>query len=103
MKNNSKAATMSANITIVVIALMTIIGEIVKPFKDLLASVPPVGHHWVTKGIISVILFALLYFVLGKVFEEEKSGEIKGAMSTVIVTVLSGLAILIFYVLHYSA
>jgi hypothetical protein len=102
MKNTSKAATMSANITIAVIALMTIISEIAKPFKDLLTSVPPVSHHWVTKGIISVILFAVLYFVFGKVFEEKKSGEIEGAMSTVIVTIVSGLAILIFYILHYT-
>ena len=93
---------MSANISIAVIALMTIIGEISSPFKDFLASIPPVNHHWVTKGIISVILFVLLYFVFGMIFGEEKSGEPKGVMSTVIVTILSGLAILIFYILHYT-
>lgn len=101
MKNKTKAATTSASVSIAVIALMTIIGELVSPFKDFLASIPPVYHHWVTKGVFSFILFIALFFILGTVFGEEKSGKPQGVMATVVVTVLSGLAILIFYVIHF--
>lgn len=99
MKKKTKAASISASISIAVIALLTIIGELSAPFKDFLQSVT--GHHWVTKGIFSFVLFVVLLFILGAVFGEDKSEEPRGIYTTVIVTVLSGLAIAIFYIIHY--
>lgn len=99
MKKKTKAASISASISIAVIALLTIIGELVAPFKNFLQSVT--GHHWVTKGIFSFVLFIVLLFILGAVFGEDKSEEPQGIYTTVIVTVLSGVSIAIFYIIHY--
>ena len=57
------------------------------------------GHHWIGKSVLSVILFALLYFLFAK-FGNDKF-TLKDLWWLIGVTVVSGLAIVIFYVLHF--
>ena len=99
MNKKTKAASISASISIAVIALLTIMGELVAPFKDFMQSVT--GHHWVTKGVFSFVLFIVLLLILSAVLKKDKSEEPRGIYATVVVTLLSGLAIAIFYIAHY--
>lgn len=99
MKNVTKAASWSASLSIVAVVILTVVGELVAPFKSFLASIT--GHHWVTKGVFEVAFFFVLFLIFASVFKKEEKGKPRGIYATMIVTILSGIAILLFYVLHY--
>jgi hypothetical protein len=93
---NSKALTRAAALTIALIAVATIGSELAGSFKQLLSSIG--GHHWIGKSVLSVVFFGLLYLIFSKVSDDNLALRDTGVL---IVTVLiSGLAILGFYVLH---
>jgi hypothetical protein len=93
---NSKALTRAAALTIALIAVATIGSELAGSFKQLLSSIG--GHHWIGKSVLSVVFFGLLYLIFSKVSDDNLALRDTGVL---IVTVLiSGLAILGFYVLY---
>ena len=93
-------ATALARSTIGVIIFITVItiwAEMSSGLKGALAAVT--GHHWVTKSVFSVILFAILAFAFNKMPEAERiDRELEYVLGA---TVIGGLAIFIFYVLHF--
>ena len=97
MKLNMKSLTSSTIYTIVIITLATIISELSKPFKEFLASIT--GHHWVSKSILSLIFFVLVYY-LGSKFCGDKS-DFSAGKKVFITTIVSSLVIFLFYVWHY--
>ena len=93
---NSKALTRAAAVSIALIATATIGSELSGAFKQLLSSIG--GHHWIGKSVLSVVVFGLLYLVFSKISDRRFTLKDTGLLiGTVIV---SGLAILIFYVMH---
>ena len=93
---NSKALTRAAAVTIALIAAATIGSELSASFKELLSSIG--GHHWIGKSVLSIVFFGLLYLLFSKVSDDRFTLKDTGLLiGTVIV---SGLAILIFYVSH---
>lgn len=93
---NSKALTRAAAVTIALVAVVTMGSELSAPFKELLSSIG--GHHWIGKSVLSLVFFGLLYLFFSKVSDDRFTLKDTGLLiGTVIV---SGLAILIFYVLH---
>ena len=95
MKFNIKALTISTIITVMAITLITIIGELSEPFKNLLKDIS--GHHWLTKSIFSLILFIALYFLFLKI-KDYKEYNTKDVVITV---VLSSLALFLFFTWHF--
>lgn len=93
---NVRALTRSAAITVAFIAAATIGSELSSSFKGLLSLIG--GHHWIGKSVLSIVLFCLLPLALSKVMDEELS--LKDTWWLIGTVVLSGLAILIFYVMH---
>ena len=93
---NSKAITRAAAATIALIATATIGSELSAAFKQLLSTIG--GHHWIGKSVLSVVFFGLLSLVFTKVSDDRFALKDTGLLvGTVFV---SGLAILIFYVMH---
>ena len=93
---NSKALTRAAAVTIALVAVATMGSELSAPFKELLSSIG--GHHWIGKSVLSLVFFGLLYLFFSKVSDDRFTLKDTGLLiGTVIV---SGLEILIFYVLH---
>lgn len=93
---NSKALTRAAAFTIAWIALATIGSELSASFKQLLSLIG--GHHWIGKSVLSILFFGVLYLVFARYSDDKLSlRDTRWLIGTVI---LSGLAILIFYVLH---
>lgn len=93
---NSKALTRAAAVTIALVAVATMGSELSAPFKELLSSIG--GHHWIGKSVLSLVFFGLLYLFFSKVSDDRFTLKDTGLLiGTVIV---SGLAILVFYVLH---
>ncbi|MEK6916520.1 MAG: hypothetical protein AABW92_02135 [Nanoarchaeota archaeon] len=96
MKIHEKALTISTSSTIVLIAVLTIWSELSTPFKIWLTGIA--GHHWVTKGVFSLVFFVITYFVFSKFSED----NVKKETSCVVVSaILSGLAIFLFYIWHF--
>ena len=93
---NSKALTRAAAVSIALIAAATIGSELSAAFKQLLSSIG--GHHWIGKSVLSVVVYGLLYLVFSKIsdrrFTLKDTGLLVGAV------IISGLAILGFYVMH---
>ena len=92
----SKALTRAAAATIALIAAATIGSELSATFKQLLSTIG--GHHWIGKSVLSVVFFGLLYLVFAKVSDD--SFTLKDTVLLIATVFVSGLAILIFYVLH---
>ena len=93
---NSKAITRAAAVTIALIAAATIGSELSATFKQLLSTIG--GHHWIGKSVLSVVFFGLLYPVFTKVSDD--SFTLKDTGLLIATVFVSGLVILIFYVLH---
>lgn len=55
------AFTLSAAITVLFNTVLTWIKEASEPFHDFLAALT--GHHWITHGIIDIVVFIALGFV----------------------------------------
>lgn len=92
-----KAMSNATSITILSIAVLTIWSELSKPFKTFLAGLT--GHHWTSKGIISIILFLGLYFIFPK---DNKNSNISKQISIVLwATIISTIIIFSFYSFHF--
>lgn len=94
---NPKALTRAAAVTIAWIALATILSELSSTFKELLALIG--GHHWIGKSVLSPVLFGLSYLVFAKLGDDRFS--LRDTWWLIGTVVISGLAIVIFYVLHF--
>ncbi len=104
MKPDIKALAHATSWTIVLVAVLTIWSELSPTFKDWLAGIA--GHHWVTKGIFSIIFFALVYGFGSYLGPKMCPGELdvkKAGLWVVASTVISGLAIFMFYIWHFFA
>jgi len=54
------------------------------------------GHHWITQGVIVLVLFVVVGFVLTKV--NQKNGNLNAlAITIVVATILSGLILAGFF------
>jgi hypothetical protein len=93
---NSKAITRAAAVTIALIAVATIGSELSATFKQLLSSIG--GHHWIGKSVLSVVFFGLLYLIFSKVSDNRFALRDTGLLIGTVI--ISGMAILTFYVLH---
>lgn len=100
MKKHAKALTLSSTLVIWFIVALTLGSEVSKPFKTFLAGMT--GHHWVTKGVLSLVLFFLLYFIFAKTTED--SHEAAGGIYAVVLSAITGgLIIFGFFVWHFLA
>lgn len=99
MKNKVTAAAASASITMIVTVMVIVIAEYAASFKGFLASVT--GHHWVTKSVLEVILFVVLFLIFGMVMKQDKKKPMKGITATAVVGVVSILVLAGFFIFHY--
>lgn len=93
---NSKALIRAAALTVALIAVATIGSELSATLKQLLSLIG--GHHWIGKSVLSVVFFGLLYLVFSKLSDDKF--VLKDTLLLIGTVIISGLAILAFYVLH---
>ena len=98
MKFNIKSLNYSTLLTICLIVMLTILGELSKSFKTFLTSIT--GHHWVTKGVVSLIFFVIIYFLISKTVKDNVD-SINETIYTATAVILGGLIIFGFYVWHF--
>ena len=95
---NIKSLSISSILTIILITFLTIYAELNSLFKEFLKSLT--GHHWVSKGAISLIFFILAYFILNKFTSKEKNVNYYINMVLIFV-ILGSLAIFGFYIYEF--
>jgi len=104
-KINTYALSLATSATVGLITLMTILGETSEAFKGILVSITRCcgygGHHWVSKGVVSLVFFAIIYFALSG--KEKPDEDEDFAMTTVWTVVISGLIIFGFFVWHFMS
>lgn len=94
---NTKALGISTIVSVWFVVAITIIGELVKPFKDFLASLT--GHHWVTKGIGALVVYVLLYALFARIVQD--SDNTKPIYGAALSAVVGGLVLFLFFALHF--
>ena len=95
----------SAHLTIWYIVAVVILAELSEPFKALLAGLT--GHHWTTKSVSALVLFAVLA-VAGRRGDETLSDKTAAALARsmrelVLGTALGSLVLFFFFALHFFA
>ena len=98
MKLNIKSLNYSTILTIWLIVVLTIWGELSNSFKTFLAV--STGHHWITKGMLSLIFFVVVYFMISKIVKD-RADSTNWAINTSIATILAVIIIFGFYLWHF--
>ena len=97
-KLNEKFITgfgLSFAITSIVSSLLVILKETFETLKDFMASLT--GHHWITQGVFTILLFVILGFVLSKDNIVKKVTILRLQSITIISALLGPLIIFVFY------
>ena len=92
---NPRALTRSTVVVIALIAVFTILSELLPPVKGFFALF---GHHWIGKSVLSLLAFGILYLLFARSDKQPGHWNTWGLIGTV---VLSGLAIAGFYTGHF--
>ncbi|HEY4475672.1 MAG TPA: hypothetical protein VJB92_03050 [Candidatus Paceibacterota bacterium] len=92
----SSAAVLSSIIVIVFITAITIIADLNPALKDWLKNT--FSHHWIGKGILSVVIFAVLTFLFSILPAKDSDAGLAKKLSGLFwISVLGTLAIFGFY------
>jgi len=101
MNIHIKALSYATTGVIWFIVAITILMELYeKPIKPFLTSLT--GHHWVTKGIFAVIVFAALYGALAS-FTTDNKEEPTPVYVAIGSAVLGGIMVFLFFIWHFFA
>lgn len=101
MNFHTKALSIAATGAIWFIVAITIVMELFEdPVKAFLTGVT--GHHWVTKGVFAVALFAILYGACA-FFTTDTKEDARPVYVAIGSAILGGLAIFAFFVWHFFA
>jgi len=89
----------AAILTIVFVAVITIWAELSAPLKDWLKNFS--GHHWTSKSIFSVLLYAAATAVLYRGFRSPSEDTLRKALVYILISTAFGIIILAaFYTGH---
>ncbi len=77
------------------LAILVIVAELAKPFKDFLASI--FTHHWVGKGVLT----AAAFIIIGYVYKQDNIFGIKSEKASWYATLGSLAIIFLFYIIHF--
>jgi len=94
------ASSYAAIVTITFVTIITIWAELAAPLKDWLKIFS--GHHWTSKSVLSVLVYAVAAAVLYKVFPEPNDGRLRQALFLLLWSAVLGvIALTVFYTGHH--
>ena len=94
------SSSISATLTVIVIVVVTIWGELSPVFKSFLKSFT--GHHWLTKSVLSLLVYfagLAVFYLLPKNIGPHAVR--RGLIFLILVALAGSLAIFLFFVWHY--
>lgn len=86
---------LSFAITSIITSLLVIIKESFEPVLDFMKTLS--GHHWVTQGIFTILLFIILGFILSRDSISKKVDALKLRIIIIIGALAGPLIIFIFF------
>lgn len=87
----------SAAVTLCFNALLTIVKDAYEPLHDVMQKVT--GHHWTTHGIVILVVFVVLGWVLSKNEAVTKMSDTALLGSVLVATLINGGAIALWFLL----
>jgi hypothetical protein len=99
MSVSYRSVSYAGIVTVVAMTVITILGELVAPFMKLLTILT--GHHWVTKNILSVVIFLVVLALTSKSAAGEGGDSPKGLLWTGIAAVVCSFVLLAFFVIDF--
>lgn len=94
------ASAIAAVKSIFVTIIITIAAEFSAPFKAWLKAFT--GHHWITKSWLSVIVFALAFFIVYVLVKNPSTVRVKRALNLLLASLLTGSVILLgFFIFEF--
>lgn len=94
------SAGLSASTSIISTTILTILAEENSQLKNWLQSVT--GHHWVTKSILAITIFFIIFIFLINASNKTNSAQIKFAINFALwCAVLSSILLLAYFSGHY--
>ena len=96
------ASTGAAITSIIFVVLITIAAEVSPALKTILKNMT--GHHWVSKSVLDIIVFAIAYPMVYATHRDASDGSVAIHLWVLIACVIVGtLLITGFFVRHYLA
>jgi len=90
----------AAIITNVFVVVITVWGELSTPLKDWLKNFT--GHHWTSKSILSVLLYAVATILFYFIFRDPNETRIRKSLILLFVSLLLSIAaITLFFTGHH--
>lgn len=87
-------------VTIIFVVIITFWAELFVPLKDWLKNLS--GHHWTSKSIFSVVLYAAATAVLYLSLLQHDADRLRRSLGLLLVsTVLGTAALTLFYTAHH--
>ena len=98
MKLNIKSLNYSTILTLCLVVVLTLLSELSNSLKTFLTNIT--GHHWVTKSVLSLIFFVVIYFLISKTVKDWADSN-HLIIDAIVVTLLGGAIIFGFYAWHF--
>ena len=95
---NPRAFGAACIAAVVAVTVLTVLGELAAPLKAALASLT--GHHWVSKGLLAALVFAVAVPLAGRVGEPAPATPRRRFAVTLTVAACT-LILAAFFVLHH--
>lgn len=90
----------AAIITIVFIVIITVWTELSAPLKDWLKNFS--GHHWISKSILSALLYAIAVITLYLAPQRHSDDRLKRTLNYLLIFTIFGIIIItLFFAGHY--
>lgn len=93
------ALCLAVIVTLIAIVVMTLVAELNGGFKEFLTELT--GHHWVSKGLLSLGIFLVTWLASSLGLKEELHKVRTWALAVVGVCLGGILAIFLFYIVHF--
>jgi len=94
-----KATMLAAASSVILVVFLTVVGELYSPLKDFLKE--SLYHHWVGKGVWSVVLFAVITLATYPIFKK-RNVTTKTSLVLLNTALIAGTLILfLFFVYEY--
>jgi hypothetical protein len=99
MNFSYRSISYASIVTIVVVTIVSLVGEVSKPFMNLLSVLT--SHHWITKNILSVIVFVVSLGLFSREAEPNPGPDAKMLLWVGASAVVCSCALLAFFVIDF--
>ncbi len=99
MNLSYRSISYASIVTIIAVTIVALVAETSKPLMNLLTALT--GHHWITKNILSVIVFVVSLALFSREAESNPGSDGKMLLWTGVVAVICSCGLLAFFLIDF--